>query len=272
MRFRFALLWISVLVTVASCVAACDGGAAQPSESHEATPATAIPTYTFEVVNTYPHDATAFTQGLVYLNGNLFESTGLNGRSTLREVDLRTGKVLRKVDVPQEYFAEGLTALNGKLYQLTWKANKGFTYDPSNFQLIGSFTYSGEGWGLTNDGKSLILSDGTNNLRFMDPPEFSTAKTISVYDKGKPLEELNELEYIKGEIYSNIWHDDRIVRIDPKSGSILGWIDLTGLLPENERRDQENVLNGIAYNEQTDTLYVTGKRWPKLFEIRLKKK
>ena len=231
-----------------------------------------VPTYGFEVVNTWPHDRAAFTQGLIFNDGVLLESTGQNGESSLRRVELTTGKVLQQVDVEDQYFAEGLTLFQGKLFQLTWQHKKGFIYDPVTFAAQGEFRYDGEGWGLTHDEKFLILSDGTNQIRFIDPSNFSIARTISVFENGRPLRELNELEYIKGEIYANIWHTDRIVRIDPATGNILGWIDLDGLLSATERRDPEAVLNGIAYDQAGDRLFVTGKLWPKLFEIRLKKK
>jgi glutamine cyclotransferase len=229
------------------------------------------PVYSFEVVRAYPHDPAAFTQGLIFAGGFLYESTGLNGASSLRKVDLTTGRVLQKVDVPVQYFAEGLTLFRGKLFQLTWQAHKGFIYDQGTFAMEKEFPYDVEGWGLTHDDQFLIMSDGSNQLRFIDPTDFQVKKTISVMDKGRPLFELNELEYIKGEIYSNIWHDDRIARIDPASGKILAWISLAGLLSAQERGGPENVLNGIAYDDVEDRLFVTGKRWPKLFEIRLKK-
>jgi glutaminyl-peptide cyclotransferase len=228
------------------------------------------PVYSFEVVRAYPHDPAAFTQGLIFAGGFLYESTGLNGASSLRKVDLTTGRVLQKADVPVQYFAEGLTLFRGKLFQLTWQAHKGFIYDQGTFAMEKEFPYDVEGWGLTHDDQFLIMSDGSNQLRFIDPADFQVKKTISVMDKGRPLFALNELEYIKGEIYSNIWHDDRIVRIDPASGKILAWINLAGLLSAQERGGPENVLNGIAYDDVEDRLFVTGKRWPKLFEIRLK--
>ena len=231
-----------------------------------------VPVYTYEVVNTYPHDPAAFTQGLVFDGGALLESTGLEGHSTLRRVELQTGRVLQKVDVPRFFFAEGMTLFGGKIYQLTWKGEKGFIYDPQTFQKTGEFTYTGEGWGLTHDADSLILSDGTNQIRFLDPSTYKVKRTISVFDQGQPLKEINELEYVKGEIFANVWHDDRIVRIDPQTGRINGWVDLSGLLKPGEVTDEEAVLNGIAYDERGDRLFVTGKLWPKLFEIRLKQK
>lgn len=226
----------------------------------------------YEVVNTYPHDPSAFTQGLIFQDGALIESTGLEKHSTLRRVELQTGKVLQKVDVPPYFFAEGMTLFGGKIYQLTWKGEKGFIYDPQTFEKTGEFTYTGEGWGLTHDADSLILSDGSNQIRFLDPSTYKVKRTISVLDGDHPLEEINELEYVRGEILANVWHDNRIVRIDPQTGHINGWVDLSGLLKPGEVTDEEAVLNGIAYDERGDRLFVTGKLWPKLFEIRLKKK
>jgi glutamine cyclotransferase len=233
-----------------------------------------VPVYKYKVVHSWPHDPQAFTQGLEFHDGVLYESTGQYGKSSLRKVALTTGKVLLKVDVPREYFAEGLTIFNDKIYQLTWKAQKGFIYDLNSFAKLGEFSYEGEGWGLTHNSDSLIMSDGTNKIRFLDPGSFAVRRTISVYDGTRPLAELNELEYIKGEIFANIWQTDRIVRIDPGSGKILGWIDLRSLLSVSDRDSSEppDVLNGIAYDEAKDRLFVTGKLWPKLFEIRLKKK
>lgn len=231
-----------------------------------------VPIYGYEVVHAWPHDPGAYTQGLVFHDGKLLESTGQVGRSSLRRVELETGKVLQKVDVPEPYFAEGITLLKGKIYQLTWQHQLGFIYDAWTFEKIGKFNYQGEGWGLTNDGQSLILSDGTNRLRFLDPENFQVRKTIAVFDGSMPAIEINELEYVQGEIYANIWHADRIARIDPQTGRMVGWIDLTGLLARGEVHDEEAVLNGIAYDETNGRLFVTGKLWPKLFEIRLTRK
>ena len=229
--------------------------------------------YTYEVVNTWPHDPNAYTQGLVFKDGYLLESTGRNGESTLRKVELTTGNVLQSVKIASQYFAEGLTLFNGKLFQLTWTTRTGFIYDAETFERTGEFYFDGEGWGLTHDGQSLIMSDGTNQIRFLDPDTFKIRRTISVLDGNRPLRDLNELEYVKGEIYANVWHTDRIARIDPQTGAVLGWIDLTGLLPLAERGgDEDAVLNGIAYDEAGDRLFVTGKLWPKLFEIRVKEK
>lgn len=230
------------------------------------------PLYTYEVINTYPHDRGAFTQGLVYLDGEFLESTGLNGQSSLRKVDLQTGKVLKQVDVPARYFAEGLALLNGKLFQLTWQSQKGFVYDLDSFKLEKEFTYTGEGWGLTTDGKWLIMSDGTSQIRFLDPVTFEVKRTINVQDHGHPIGNLNELEYVKGEIFANIWTTDFVVRIDPATGNALGAINFSGLLAPEDRRPNTDVLNGIAYDPAGDRLFVTGKCWPKLFEVRLERK
>lgn len=232
-----------------------------------------VPVHSYEVVNAWPHDKTAFTQGLIFHEDVFLESTGQYGASTLRRVEPKTGRVLQEAKLARQYFAEGMTLFQGKIYQLTWTTRRGFIYDPTSFQVQGEFSYDGEGWGLTHDAQSLILSDGTNQIRFLDPSNFQITKTIRVFDEqGRPLRELNELEYVKGEIYANVWHTDRIARIDPGTGRLLGWIDLTGLLADTERSTEEAVLNGIAYDEAGDRLFVTGKLWPKLFEVRLKSK
>jgi glutamine cyclotransferase len=249
-----------------------NAGDASAKANGDAQPSADAPVYGFQVVNSWPHDTAAFTQGLIFHEGTFIESTGQYGESTLRRVEPQTGKVLKRVEVPPQYFAEGVTLFRGKLYQLTWEHQRGFIYDPQSLQKLGEFRYDGQGWGLTNDDESLILSDGTNQLRFIDPETFEVRRTISVVFRGSPLRDLNELEYVKGEIYANIWHTDKIVRLDPQSGKILGWIDLAGLLPPSKRRDEEAVLNGIAYDEAADRLFVTGKLWPTIFEIRVKSK
>ncbi|MFI5263609.1 MAG: glutaminyl-peptide cyclotransferase [Candidatus Kapaibacterium sp.] len=230
------------------------------------------PLYTYEVISTWYHDPEAFTQGLQFYNGELYESTGLNGRSSLRRVELTTGKVLQKIDIDKEYFAEGMTILGDKIYQLTYQTHIGFIYDRKTFAKIGSWHYEGEGWGLTTDGKELIMTNGSNKINFLDPKSLAITRTIEIIDEGMPVENLNELEYIKGEIYANIWTTDRAIRIDPVTGKINGWVDLSGLLTPTERTEKVDVLNGIAYDEKGDRLFVTGKLWPKLFEIKLKKK
>jgi glutamine cyclotransferase len=224
------------------------------------------PVYGYEVVNSFPHDTKAFTQGLILHDGNLYESTGLYGSSSLRQVKLTTGEVLRKIDVPAQYFAEGMTIFQGQIFQLTWQSQTGFIYDPATFNQIGQFYYPGEGWGLTHDAQHLIMSDGTSQIRFLDPVTFQLVRSISVFSNGSPLTQINELEYINGEIYANIWQTNWIVRIDPESGAVLGWIDLTGLLPPGTSAD---VLNGIAYEPVSGHLLVTGKFWPWLFEIKM---
>jgi len=236
--------------------------------SFSARPCAAADTY--RIVHVYPHDPQAFTQGLIYLDGHLYESTGLNGRSTLRMDDLESGRVLQSVPVPAQYFAEGLTEWGSTLIQLTWQTHVGFVYDRFSFRQLRTFTYSGEGWGLTHDTKNLILSDGTATLRFLDPKTFREVRHIVVKDHGSPVTELNELEFVHGQIYANVWLTDRIVRISPVTGKVLGWLDLSGLLPAGERDDEHGaVLNGIAWDAAHDRLFVTGKLWPKLFEIKI---
>ena len=269
------------LLLLASFCAGCDASgtktnslpidAAPPNANANASRA-AVPVYGYEVVNTFPHDPEAFTQGLIFSDGALLESTGLERHSTLRRVELQTGKVLKKIDVAPYFFAEGMTLMGGKIYQLTWKGEKGFIYDPQTFEKTGEFTYTGEGWGLTHDADSLILSDGSNKIRFIDPAGYSVKRVISVRDGSRPVMELNELEYVKGEIYANVWHQNRVARIDPQTGDVKGWIDFSGLLKPGDVTDDEAVLNGIAYDEAGDRLFVTGKLWPKLFEVRLKQK
>jgi glutamine cyclotransferase len=224
---------------------------------------------TYRIVHTYPHDPHAFTQGLVFVSGSLYESTGLNGKSSLRMVDLETGRVVQSQPVDSKYFAEGLTAWGSTLVQLTWESHVAFIYDRFSFRMLRTFSYSGEGWGLTQDGKSLILSDGSDSLRFFDPATFREVRRVNVKDHGKPVDEINELEFVHGEIYADIWHSNRIARIAPGTGKVLGWIDLKGLLADSERATPEAVLNGIAYDSVHDRLFVTGKLWPKLFEIRV---
>ncbi|MFL5351161.1 glutaminyl-peptide cyclotransferase [Archangium sp.] len=230
--------------------------------------AASAPVSGFEVVQSWPHDPNAFTQGLVYRDGKLYEGTGLNGQSSLREVELETGAVLRRHDLAREYFGEGIDFFKGRLYQLTWRSHVGFIYDAATFQQVGQFNYATEGWGLTDDGTSLILSDGTSTLRFLDPQTLTVQRSITVTDDGRQVSELNELEYIKGEVYANVWRTGSIARIDPATGRVTGWIDLTGLLKDEDRTGNEDVLNGIAYDSARDRLIVTGKHWPKMFQIR----
>ncbi len=224
---------------------------------------------TYQVVHVYPHDPNAFTQGLIYMDGHLYESTGRNGHSTLRMDDLETGRVLQSESLESKYFGEGLTEWGSTLIQLTWQDHIAFVYDRFSFRLQRTLPYRGEGWGLTQDGKNIILSDGSGTLRFLDPATFHEVRHIVVKDGGAEVTELNELEFVHGQIYANVWHTDRIARISPATGKVLGWIDLSGLLPESEKSDPEAVLNGIAFDAATDRLFVTGKLWPKLFEIKV---
>lgn len=226
--------------------------------------------YSYEVVKTWPHDRAAYTQGLLVHGGSFLESTGLNGQSSLREVDIKTGRVLKQLSLPAEFFGEGLAVLNGRAFQLTWRNHRGFVYNADTFRREGEFTYEGEGWGLTTDGRELIMSDGTNRIRFLDPTTFKTTRTIDVLSEGKPVERLNELEWIKGEIFANVWLTNRVVRIDPVTGRVLGEIDFVGLLAASERRPDTEMLNGIAYDAAADRLFITGKRWPAIFEVKLK--
>ena len=228
------------------------------------------PSDSYIVVHTYPHDAHAFTQGLVYVDGHLYESTGLNGRSSLRLVDLISGNVVQKHDLPAEYFGEGLTDWSSTLIQLTWISHKALVYDRFSFAQQRTFDYDGEGWGLTHDATQLIMSDGTSSLRFLDPKTFRVIRRLKVIDAdGRPVENLNELEYIHGEIYANVWQTDDIVRISPRTGKVLGRIDLSGIIDKRELREHGAVLNGIAYDSVAGRLFVTGKLWPKLFEIKV---
>jgi glutaminyl-peptide cyclotransferase len=231
--------------------------------------APAAPQYGFRVVKTYPHDRNAFTQGLEYRDGFLYEGTGLVGRSALRKVKLETGQLLQSFDLPQPFFGEGITVLPQQILQLTWQSQTGFVYDKTNFRVLKSFSYPGEGWGMTNDGKQIYMSDGTAQIRVWDPMTLKEIRRINVADVGKAVSELNELEFVRGEIWANVWQTDRIARISPADGRVLGWIDLTGILPNSERTNSDAVLNGIAYDAAADRLFVTGKLWPKLFEIKV---
>ncbi|MFY7863466.1 glutaminyl-peptide cyclotransferase [Roseateles sp.] len=229
-----------------------------------------LPVFDAVVVNSYPHDPDAFTQGLLFRDGALYESTGLHGRSSVRKVALESGKVLQKADIPQQYFGEGMTAWKDELFSLTWQQQTGFVWDLKTLKLKRQFSYSGEGWGLTHDGQHLILSDGTATLRFFEPATMKEIKRLQVRALGRPVEQLNELEWVEGQIYANIWKTDLIARIDPVSGQVLSLIDLSGLLKRaGAARGGEDVLNGIAYDPAKKRLFVTGKLWPKLFEIRL---
>jgi glutamine cyclotransferase len=233
---------------------------------------TRTPTYGFEVVQSYPHDAKAFTQGLVWHDNRLFESTGQVGQSNIREVELSSGRVIRQQDLEAPHFGEGIVLLGDKLFQITWTSGKAFVYDWKSFTRTGQFTYDGEGWGLTTDGTAIIMSNGTSSIVWRDPATFAVQKTITVTDHGTPVSQLNELEWVKGEIWANLWQSEQIARIDPATGNVTGWIDLKGILPAMDRTGSEDVMNGIAYDAARDRLFVTGKLWSKLYEITLKQR
>jgi glutamine cyclotransferase len=223
----------------------------------------------YKVVATFPHDTTSFTQGLVFAaDGQLYESTGLEGESTLRRVDITTGQTLQRIDVPGQYFAEGLALVGDELLQLTWKHQLGFVYDRQTFKQKRTFPYKGEGWGIAYDGTSqLVMSDGSDTLTFLDPKTFAASKTLRVQDAGKPIKNLNELEWIEGEIWANVWMTDRIARISPNTGEVNAWIDLATLFPRSQRMPPADELNGIAYDRATRRIYITGKKWPLLYQI-----
>jgi glutaminyl-peptide cyclotransferase len=254
MTFRIAALLVAV-----ACMA-----------SVEAQRGAAAPVFGYEVVNVYPHDRAAFTQGLLYRDGVLYESTGLNGRSSLRKVQLETGKVLQQTNVDGRYFAEGLTDWGSRLLQLTWNTNVGFVYDLASFKQLRTFSYTGEGWGLARDDRRLIMSDGSATLRFLDPQMLTVTGQIEVVDADRPVRDLNELEFIDGQIYANVWLTDRIAIISPADGRVSGWINLAGLLARGAVSG-DAVLNGIAYDAARKRLFVTGKLWPSLFEIRVRR-
>lgn len=228
------------------------------------------PVQTYEVVASFPHDPRAFTQGLFFQDGLLYESTGLNGRSGIRKVDPATGAVLQKRDLDARYFGEGIVAWQDRLIELTWRNEVGFVYDLKSFEPKFRFEYPGEGWALTHDGQRLIMSDGTAELRFLDPETLKETGRVKVTDGGGEVVNINEIEWIEGEVWANIWQTDWIARIDPQTGKVKAWIDMTGLLPRADRTGREDVLNGIAYDAKDKRVLVTGKLWPKMFEIRVK--
>jgi glutaminyl-peptide cyclotransferase len=261
-RFVLAL----ALALSASLAAACGPAAAPPA-------AASTPEYGYQVVHAYPHDRQAFTEGLFYLDGFLYESTGLEGQSDIRKVRLETGEVVQRRPLASTYFGEGIVNWKDRLVQLTYQTEVGFIYDLNSFKPQRSFRYQGEGWGLTQDGVHILMSDGTQFIRILDPDTLTEKGRITVTDHGQPVRNINELEWVKGEILANIWQTDQIARIDPKTGQVVGWINLSGLLSAGDRSGEtDDVLNGIAYDAAGDRLFVTGKRWPKLFEIRLVKK
>lgn len=236
----------------------------------EATSPASAKQVLYDVVNSYPHDSRAFLQGLVWHDGGFYESTGQYGRSTLRRVEFPSGKVVKSISLDSSIFAEGLALVGDRLVQLTWQAQRGFVYDRETFKLIREFTYKTEGWGLAYDGKNLILSDGSDSLTYLDSETFEPVRKLAVKWNGRPVTEINELEFIEGEIWANVWHRDQIIRIDPSTGNVTSYLDMKGILPPDERRDPEAVLNGIAYDSVEKRVFVSGKLWPKIFEIKLK--
>jgi glutamine cyclotransferase len=229
----------------------------------------ATPVDTYKVVATYPHSTSSYTEGFFYLNGLFYEGTGMNGHSSVLAIDPTTGAISQRLDLPPQYFGEGIVDVGPNIYEWTWQTHTGFVYDRFSLRTLRQFTYTGEGWGMTRDAKSIITSDGTSTLRFRDPATFKETRHIVVKDAGQPVPQLNELEYIKGEIYANVWHSDRIARISPSDGHVLAWIDLTGLRPASTLPNGEAVLNGIAYDAQHDRIFVTGKQWPSIFEVKV---
>lgn len=275
-----------LIVLAFSLLAAACSGSTSTAGNNAAKPANAStprsgppPVYGFEIVKAYPHDPEAFTQGLLFHNGFLYESTGEYGESTIRKVEIETGKVLQKATLPKSDFGEGLALVGEKLYNITWREGICRVYNLADFKLEKEFNYQGEGWGLASDGTNLFMTDSTHVVRVLNPETFRSSRMIAVMrDDGQPLMQLNELEFVKGELWANVWHSEQkeilgkpnnIARIDPSNGKVLGWIDLDGLSPEDTRRSIENQLNGIAYDAATDRIFVTGKKWKKLYEIRV---
>jgi glutamine cyclotransferase len=247
---------IKLLMAVTLMVAPTIGGAAAP-------------VYGYKVVAVYPHSTTSYTEGFLYSNGLFYEGTGLKGHSQVLVYEPKTGTIKQSVDIPAQFFGEGIVDWGPNLYEWTWQTNVGFVRDRTTLKVLRQFTYSGEGWGMTRTDRELVTSDGSSTLTFRDPASFKEIRHIVVKDAGTEIKQLNELEFVKGEIYANVWHSNRIARISPKDGRILGWIDLTGILSPMFNLDSEAVLNGIAYDAQRDRLFVTGKQWPSIFEIKL---
>ncbi len=255
------LLVVIVIVLSASLIVIFD--------SSNGSANSAVTQYTCSIVNTYPHDTNAFTEGLVYSNGFLYESSGsFNGASTLRRENLTTGEVLQEVTLPTQYFGEGIAIVNDTIIQLTWQSNIGFIYNKTTFALLGNFSYPTQGWGLTFDGKNLIMSDGTDHLYFLNPATLQQTGEIQVHNGNTSVLNINSLDYINGEVYANIWMTNTIAIINPQNGQVKAWINLADL-PDSNNPNQNAVLNGIAYDQQNNRLYVTGKDWPNLYQIKL---
>jgi glutamine cyclotransferase len=263
MELKIVRRWLAIGIVLAAQAQFLVG------QSSHSTSARRSANYTFQVVRAFPHDPTSFTQGLAYRDGFLYEGTGLNGRSRLRKVRLETGEVVQEVALAPEYFGEGIALLKKEVVQLTWQSQMGFVYNLSDFHLLRRFSYSGEGWGLTTNGRDIFMSDGTSEIRVLDSGTLAEKRRFAVHDGDTRIDQLNELEWVDGEIFANVWQTDRIARISPQSGEVIGWIDLKGLLSPIYRLESGAVLNGIAYDSDRKRLFVTGKLWPSVFEIRL---
>jgi glutamine cyclotransferase len=258
-------IWVARFAVLGLLLAA-NVGTGRSWQRHERN---SVPEYGFEIVRQFPHDSSAFTQGFTYRDGYFYEGTGRNGQSSVRQVRMESGEVVRKIDLTREFFGEGIALSGDNIVELTWQSHIGFVYSLGDFRRLRNFSYPGEGWGLAADGRDLYMSDGTAEIRVLDSETFAETRRIRVRDLGKPVDQLNELEFVEGEIYANIWHSNRIVRISPQTGQVVGWIDLSGLLSPIYQLDAEAVLNGIAYDPEHKRLFVTGKLWPKVFEIRV---
>ena len=272
MRFRIKdyILTFWLLLTVITTMACLNSPASERNLSPQSSNASTAPVhYTYKIINTYPHDREAFTEGLVFSDGILYEGTGLNGKSSIRKVELQTGKVMQIHNLPVEYFGEGITLYKDRLIELTWKSHTGFIYNKDSFELLQSLSYPTEGWGITFDSKRLIMSDGTSTLYFWDPDTLQTIGSIQVHDGNTLINNINELEYIDGKIYAIIWLTNNIAVINPDNGLVTGWIDLSGILPAQNYTSPENILNGLAYDSTDNRIFITGKLWPYLFEIKI---
>jgi glutaminyl-peptide cyclotransferase len=263
-----SFVWVKSILLI-GCTRPAHASSLDTGLNHAPIDTSGTTLHSIRVVNVYPHDPDAFTQGLVFHRGYIYEGTGISGQSSVRKVELKTGRVLKSQGLAAEYFGEGITICRNRLIQLTWQSHTGFVYDIQSFRLLQTFSYPTEGWGITCDGNHLIMSDGTAVLRFLDARTYKAVKQIEVRDRGRSLPNINELEYVKGEIYANVWGTDYIVRISPHTGQVLGWIDLRDLYRYVGGGRNIDVLNGIAYDAKGDRLFVTGKYWPNLFEIRL---
>jgi glutamine cyclotransferase len=269
-RLRISLLFLAAVLLLFPSYSCSELWKPLPDTGpEETTKENDVAKYTYRVVKTYPHDRNAFTQGLVFDKGYLYEGTGLHGRSSLRRVELATGDVLQIRELPPQFFGEGITVHEDRVIQLTWQSRTGFVYKKTSFELLNQFNYATQGWGIAHDGNHLIMSDGTSKLYFLDPYDFREIGRMEVFDEEGPVASLNELEYVRGQVFANVWLTDRIAVVSPQTGQVTGWIDMEGILNQDELSEPADVLNGIAYDATNDRLFVTGKLWPALFEIEL---